>query len=156
MELFNKNHLTSYAFKALSDGTLDDLQTLEVCEHISHCNICAQKLSERDELKEYGKAPRGFSEMTMFAINRLEQEKRNNFIRYCIGVAAGTAAAIALMFSGALDKPIIPTAEPTKILIPKPEKSEFPEPQKFVVPAPKDNDEGFLSQLNQYLTSLGQ
>lgn len=44
MKLFNENgHVSDDALKAVLDGTLDELHSLEVSEHLSFCDACLER-----------------------------------------------------------------------------------------------------------------
>lgn len=47
MDLFDENgHLTKYAFWLLSKGEPDELQRLEIAEHLSYCDECVENYTQ--------------------------------------------------------------------------------------------------------------
>ncbi|MEG0751215.1 MAG: hypothetical protein RR998_06420 [Oscillospiraceae bacterium] len=150
MELFIDEHLTDQAIKSLADGTLDDLQTLELCEHMAECSACAEKISDAVCV---GSLNRGFDELVVLKIAEIERAKRQGFARYCAGIAVGVAAAIALTFSGTT-LPQTMTYKPKPDALPAPTKMHLPEPQQFVIPEREEQDKEIFAQIGQYFTSI--
>ena len=98
MELFHENgHLTDAALHALLNETLDELERLEVAEHLAYCDDCLVNytaLLTEDTLLT-PTAP-----VALTAWQRIRQKIRQSLVSRYISAAACAALALVLWSSG--------------------------------------------------------
>ncbi len=143
MELFTADrHLSGRALRALLDGMLDDLQTLDALGHIADCEACADRFASLASAPESLRtAPRGMAEQIHGKIAderaRRTRAKQRDFLRYCASMTAGIAAVIALLFVAPVQLDAALVTEPTKLELPVSTPLTLPEPVKLTLPVPK-------------------
>lgn len=100
-ELFSRDgHLTDFALAALIDGSLDDLQRLEVGEHLSFCDCCLDRYSELLTIDTL-EAPE--QDQTAAVMQRIRRKKWRTSIRRYTAAAVAVAIGSSLWYSGLLD-----------------------------------------------------
>jgi anti-sigma factor RsiW len=98
-------HLTEITLAMLGSGHLSDDDLLLAADHLSGCEKCALRLSERVEATELAPSPPGFAEQTTQRIADAEQQKRKttiSFVFFSLRVAAAVCAALIIVFSSSL------------------------------------------------------
>lgn len=96
MELFRTDgHLTDEGLSALIDGTLDEMQRLEAAEHLSFCDDCLLRYTQRMESAALAQPAQPLREGVLARIRR--RAAAIFFNRYA---AAGAAACLALTLWG--------------------------------------------------------
>ncbi len=99
-ELFLKDgHLTDYALSALMGGTLDDLQRLEVGEHLSFCDHCLERYSDLLTIDTLESPSR---DLTPEVMQRIRRKKWRTSVRRYTAAVAAVAIGSSLWYSGLL------------------------------------------------------
>ena len=135
MRLTEEKHLTDAELRALLDGTLSESDLERVCGHIADCGECAERLAA----SPVRKAPAGFAGLTSELALTKREEKRVYLFR-CVKVGIASAAAIALVFTGILDK--LPFTDSRDARITAPPQVTIPAPE----PSEPGKDRGYLGE----------
>lgn len=100
-ELFlNDGHLTDDALAALIDGGLDELQRLEVGEHLSFCDRCLDRYSELLTIDTM-EVPE--QDQTSVVMQRIRRKKWRSSVRRYTAAVAAVAIGSSLWYSGLLN-----------------------------------------------------
>lgn len=100
-ELFSRDgHLTDFALTALIDGNLDELQRLEVGEHLSFCDCCLDRYSD---LLTVDTIETPEQDQTAAVMQRIRRKKWRSSIRRYTAAAVAVAIGSSLWYSGLLD-----------------------------------------------------
>ena len=149
MTLYENDHLSAQALRALLDGSLSARDLDEVCAHTAACETCAARLADA-ALAQPRQAPAGFGEAVRQRIERSRERQRAEFRSYCLRVAVSAAASLVLI-AGSL------ALAPQKISArtrPEPPAVTYPAAQDTAPPAPNYPAPGStgLPALSQKLT----
>lgn len=98
MELFDKNgHITHDGFRALQDGELDELQSLELAEHLSFCDECLLQYTIELDKTPLLAPPKPLQPTIM---GRIKQKATRIFFSKFVKIAAVACFAAVLSYSG--------------------------------------------------------
>lgn len=101
--LFDKGgHLTEETLTALKFDILQDEELIDLLEHISDCQKCADAFADSFKDDELAEAPLGFQEKVQI---KIKGKKKSNiqFSFYCVKVAVAASIALMMVFSNGLN-----------------------------------------------------
>ncbi|MBV4424234.1 hypothetical protein [Clostridium tyrobutyricum] len=101
--LFDENgHLTKNALEEFKKGNLQDIELIQISEHVSQCEKCSDEMADSFTDTELAEAPLGFEEEVN---NRISDRKKANvqFVLYSIRVSIAACIALVFVFSNTLN-----------------------------------------------------
>lgn len=109
MTLFDqKGHLTDEGLDAVVNGALDEMQSLEAAEHLSFCDECLVRYTQRLQEPVCVAPPQ---DLTLPVMRRLRKRAAQIFLSRYGTAAAAVVLAFCLMQSGFFSR-IVPSSSP--------------------------------------------
>lgn len=103
--IFDDGHITEESLGAFRNGKLEKSEKLQVLEHISVCDECADRLAEGFENAKTVSCPPDFTECLMKKVNQKKSgdNPEKEFRMYVFRVGLAVAATLVFIFSGVLN-----------------------------------------------------
>nr|WP_254909227.1 hypothetical protein [Clostridium tyrobutyricum] len=94
--------MTKNALEEFKKGNLQDIELIQISEHVSQCEKCSDEMADSFTDTELAEAPLGFEEEVN---NRISDRKKANvqFVLYSIRVSIAACIALVFVFSNTLN-----------------------------------------------------